>query len=289
MKRADLAMYQAKAEGRNSIRFFDPDMQKAINARFAMENELRQALALGQFRLYYQSQVDERSHVVGAEALIRWQHPVRGIVAPGEFIALAEEAGLIGSIGQWVLETACAQLAAWESRPGFEDLSLSVNVSALQVAMPNFVEQVSAALDRSGTRPGRLKLELTEGVMLKNADDVVRKMLSLRARDVRFALDDFGTGYSSLSYLKRLPLDQLKIDQSFVRDILIDDNDAAIAKAVITLAHSLGISVIAEGVETQAQREILALHGCNHFQGYLFSRPVCAEDFENAFARSSAT
>ncbi len=261
MKRADLAMYQAKAAGRNNIQFFDPHMQQAVTTRVSLEAELRLALKLGQFQLHYQPQMDSLGRVTGAEALIRWRHPVRGMVSPAEFIPVAEDTRLILPMGRWVLEAACTQLAGWARHPDLADLTIAVNVSAMQIALPNFVEQVLDVLHQTGARPDRLKLELTEGMLLKNAEEVIAKMSNLRARNVTFSLDDFGTGYSSLSYLKRLPLDQLKIDQSFVRDLLVDTDDAAIAKTIIALGDSLGLAVIAEGVETQAQRDVLAHHG----------------------------
>ena len=211
---------------------------------------------------------------MGAEALVRWQHPVRGMVAPGEFIALAEETGLILSLGHWVLETACLQLVAWAERPEMASLTLAVNVSAHQFRQSDFVEQVLAVLHRTGANPSRLKLELTESLLVSNVEEVISKMVALKARGVNFSLDDFGTGYSSLTYLKRLPLDQLKIDQSFVRDIHTDPNDAAIAKTIVALAHSLGLGVISEGVETAAQRDFLVQSGCHTHQGYFFSRPL---------------
>ncbi len=280
MKRADLAMYEAKAMGRNTLRFFDPRMQAVVSARAALERDLRQALQAGEFFLCYQPQVGLDGRLLGAEALLRWQHAQRGLVSPGEFIPLAEETGLILPLGQWVLQTACAQIAVWSARAGRSQFSLSVNVSARQLRQPNFVDQVLAALDAAGASPRNLKLELTESMLLDNVQDIIAKMAALKARGVGFSLDDFGTGYSSLSYLKRLPLDQLKIDQSFVRDLLSDANDEAIARTVVALAHSLGLEVIAEGVETVAQRDVLAGHGCHAYQGYLFSRPLPLADFE---------
>ena len=273
MKRADLAMYQAKAAGRNTLRFFDPAMQAVLEARTALETQLRDGLREGQFLLWYQAQVDSAGRLTGAEALLRWHHPLRGLVAPGEFIPLAEETGLILPLGDWVLETACVQLAVWARRPETAGLTLAVNVSARQFRHPGFVDQVQAALARQGTDPYRLKLELTESLLLEDVGDTIAKMTALKARGVGFALDDFGTGYSSLSYLKRLPLDQLKIDQSFVRDILTDPNDAVIAHAIVALGQSLGLAVIAEGVETEGQRAFLLRQGCRAFQGYLFGRP----------------
>ena len=280
LKRADLAMYQAKAAGRNTLRFFDPQMQAVVAARASLELGLREALAQGQLVLHYQAQVTSEGAVLGAEALVRWRHPARGMVSPAEFIPLAEETGLILPLGNWVLQTACAQLAAWAHNPDTADLSVSVNVSVRQFYQNDFVEQVLGALARSGANASRLKLELTESMLVTHLEDVIAKMTALQARGVGFSLDDFGTGYSSLAYLKRLPLDQLKIDQGFVRDILIDANDAAIAKMVIVLADSLGLMVIAEGVETQAQKDALLAQGCHAYQGYLFSRPLSIEDFE---------
>jgi EAL domain-containing protein (putative c-di-GMP-specific phosphodiesterase class I) len=267
-------MYQAKAANRNSLRFFDPAMQEAVEARAAVESDFRKAIVEKQFLLHYQVQVNSSGQVIGAEALVRWQHPERGMVFPGEFIPLAEETGLILPLGHRILEIACAQLAAWASKSEMSHLTLAVNVSARQFSLPNFVEEVLALIDHFGTPASKLKLELTESLLLENAEDIIAKMLALKARGVGFSLDDFGTGYSSLSYLKRLPLDQLKIDQSFVRDILTDANDAVIARSVIALGQSLGLAVIAEGVETEAQMDLLASLGCHAYQGYLFSRPL---------------
>jgi len=281
LQRADFAMYQAKAAGRNTLRFFDPAMQAAVTARAALETELRRAIEVGQFLLYYQPQVDSLGTVIGAEALLRWQHPERGLVFPGDFISLAEETGLILPVGQWVLSTACDQLAAWSGYPELAHLSLAVNVSARQFRSTDFVEQVLEELDRSGADPHHLKLELTESLLVHDVEDIIVKMKELKAKGVCFSLDDFGTGYSSLSYLKRLPLDQLKIDQGFIRDILVSADDAAIARMVIVLAESLGLAVIAEGVETDAQRDFLLGQGCRSYQGYLFGRPTPAEDFES--------
>ena len=280
LKRADLAMYQAKAAGRNTLRFFDPKMQDVVTARAALEDGLRDALANHQFLLHYQAQVDSEGKTTGAEALVRWMHPTRGMVSPAEFIPLAEETSLILPLGSWVMETACTQLTAWAGHATTAHLTLSVNVSARQFHQNDFVAQVRAVLERTGANPQRLKLELTEGLLVSNIEDVIAKMTTLKSIGVGFSLDDFGTGYSSLSYLKRLPLDQLKIDQGFVRDILIDPNDAAIAKMVIVLANSLGLACIAEGVETQAQRSFLAGQGCHAYQGYLFSRPLPVAAFE---------
>jgi diguanylate cyclase (GGDEF)-like protein len=280
LKRAELAMYQAKAAGRNALRFFEPQMQIAVRARVAMEAGLRDAIGTDQFLLHYQAQVTRQTQITGVEALLRWQHPRRGMVSPAEFIGLAEETGLILPIGNWVLEAACKQLAQWAGQSEMEHLTIAVNVSARQFHQRDFVDQLLSTLHRSGANPALLKLELTETMLLANVEDVVAKMNELKGKGVDFSLDDFGTGYSSLSYLKRLPLGQLKIDQGFVRDILLDSEDAAIARMVVALANSLGLSVIAEGVETEAQRDFLARLGCHHYQGYLFSRPLPVADLE---------
>jgi diguanylate cyclase (GGDEF)-like protein/PAS domain S-box-containing protein len=287
VKHADLAMYAAKTAGRNGIRFFDPKMQAAVTVRAALENDLRTALEQGQFTLHYQTQVGCGERIVGAEALIRWHHPTRGMVPPFEFIPLAEETGLILSIGLWVLQTACAQLRRWQDSPATAHLQLAVNVSARQFRQVDFMEQIVTVLRQTGARPDQLKLELTESVALDNVDDTIAKMNALRALGLRFSMDDFGTGQSSLSYLTRLPLDQLKIDQSFVRNIGIQHTDALIVQTIIGMAHSLGIDVIAEGVETEAQRAFLERHGCTLWQGYLFSRPVPLEHFEQLMAQQS--
>ena len=288
MKRADTAMYQAKAAGRNTLRFFDPDMQAAVNVRAALEVDLRRAIDEQQFILHIQPQLDAANRVIGGEALLRWQHPTRGLVGPNDFIRVAEETGLIIPIGQWVLETVCRQIAAWSKRPELAQLSLALNVSARQFHNANFIFHVISALEDTGAAPQRLKLELTESLLLDDVEDVIAKMNMLKELGTGFSLDDFGTGYSSLSYLKRLPLDQLKIDRSFVRDVLTDANDASIARTVVVLAQNLGLSVIAEGVETEGQRDFLIGNGCQAFQGYLFSRPLPLADFEAyVSARSS--
>ncbi|KAF1043804.1 MAG: putative signaling protein [Herbaspirillum frisingense] len=280
MKQADLAMYKAKETGRNSLRFFDPAMQTVVLERAALEAGLRKAIEGDQLLLHYQAQVVEGGRVTGAEVLVRWQHPQRGMVPPGDFIPLAEETGLILSLGNWVLETACKQLAHWAQLPQTAHLTIAVNVSAQQFREPDFVQTVLSAIERTGANPRRLKLELTESLLVDNVEDIIQKMFALKAYGVEFSLDDFGIGYSSLSYLKRLPLNQLKIDQSFVRDVLIDPNDASIAKTIVTLAQSLGLGVIAEGVETDAQRSFLADAGCHAYQGYFFCRPVTVDAFE---------
>ena len=280
LKRADLAMYEAKATGRNTMRFFDPKMQAVVTARAALERDLRQALHDREFFVCYQPQVDRSGRVFGAEALVRWQHQQRGLVSPAEFIPLAEETGLILQIGLWVMETACVQAATWAARAGREDFTVSVNVSARQLRQPNFVEQVLGILSATGAQPRNLKLELTESMLLDNVQEIIAKMTALKSRGVGFSLDDFGTGYSSLSYLKQLPFDQLKIDQSFVRDLLTDPNDEVIARTIVALASSLGLDVIAEGVETVQQRDALAAQGCGAYQGYLFGRPLPMTEFE---------
>ncbi len=280
LKRADMAMYQAKAAGRNTLRFFDPHMQSVVTARAALEAGMREALVRHEFLLYYQAQVVGEGQLTGVEVLVRWKHPQRGMVSPAEFIPLAEDTGLILPLGHWVLHTACTQLARWAHQPQMAHLAVAVNVSPRQFNQSDFVEQVLDVLERTGANPQRLKLELTESMLVSNVEDVIAKMAALKTVGVGFSLDDFGTGYSSLSHLKLLPLDQLKIDQSFVRDILTDPNDAAIANMVVVLARSLGLAVIAEGVETEAQRQFLATQGCHAYQGYLFSRPLPLEEFE---------
>ena len=285
MKYADLAMYDAKKAGRNTLRFFDPKMQATVTLRASLEKELREALQQHQFILHYQPQVDAVGRITGTEALVRWQHPQRGLVSPGIFIPLAEETGLILPLGHWVLETACRQLLTWAGQAATAHLTIAVNVSAVQFRHPDFVAQVLALLEHTGANPKKLKLELTESLLLDNVEDIITKMTALKPLGIHFSLDDFGTGYSSLSYLKQLPLDQLKIDQSFVRDLLTDPNDAAIARTILALAQSLGLSVIAEGVESEAQRGCLELQGCLAYQGYLFGRPVPVAEFEKLLRR----
>jgi diguanylate cyclase (GGDEF)-like protein len=280
LKRADIAMYQAKEAGRNTLRFFNPTMQDTINARTSLERELHKALENRQFHLYYQIQVDDSHRPLGAEALIRWIHPERGLVSPVQFIPLAEETGLILPIGQWVLETACTQLKFWEQNALTRDLVLAINVSAKQFRQADFVAQVQATVQRHAINPMRLKLELTESMLLDSIEDIITKMNVLKEIGIRFSLDDFGTGYSSLQYLKRLPLDQLKIDQSFVRDLATDSSDKAIVRTIIAMAQSLSLDVIAEGVETEEQQQLLMNKGCTHYQGYLFGKPVPIEQFE---------
>jgi EAL domain-containing protein (putative c-di-GMP-specific phosphodiesterase class I) len=259
-------------------------MQADITARAQLENDLRAALSARQFELHYQPQVTLAGHVVGAEVLIRWRHPSRGMVSPAEFIPAAEESELILPIGHWVLRTACEQLAHWQANPAYHALQLSVNVSARQFRQAAFVTEVAEVLRDTGIRPDRLKLELTESLVLDNVDDTILKMGQLKAMGVHFSVDDFGTGQSSLSYLTRLPLDQLKIDQSFVRNIGIKPTDGVIVQTIIGMARNLGLEVIAEGVETQAQQDFLALHGCTVYQGYLLGRPTPLPAFEALLA-----
>jgi EAL domain-containing protein (putative c-di-GMP-specific phosphodiesterase class I) len=278
-KQADIAMYQSKRAGRNTLRFFDPLMQEAISARAALEGDLRKALEKNQFCLFYQIQVNASNRPVGAEALIRWIHPERGLVSPLEFIPLAEETKLILLIGQWVLETACRQLKAWEQDEAARNLILSVNVSAQQFLQEDFVEQVRSAMQRYAINPNLLKLELTESMLLDHVERIIATMNALKALGVRFSLDDFGTGYSSLQYLNKLPLNQLKIDRSFVRDLVANSSDKEIVCTIIAMAHNLNLHVIAEGVETEEQRQFLFNAGCSDYQGFLFSQPLPIEQF----------
>ena len=276
LKRADMAMYRAKADGRNTLCFFNPEMQAQVLARAALEADLREGLKLGHFLLHYQPQADDQGRLLGAEALVRWQHPARGLVMPGEFIPVAEASGLILPMGRWILQAACQQLVAWSLQGAMAHLTLAVNVSVRQFRHADFVKDVLAVLDETGAPAHRLELELTETQLVEDVEGVVAKMSAIKARGVRFSLDDFGTGYSSLSYLKRLPLDKLKIDQSFVRDLLSDPDDAAIVRTIVALGDSLELKVIAEGVETIEQRDALARAGCHLFQGYLLGRPAPA-------------
>ncbi len=281
LKHADLALYKAKGAGRNTLRFFDPAMQTSLDERSALEADLRLALARGQLHLYYQAQIDGGRQIIGAEALLRWAHPVRGLVLPGNFIPLAEETGLILPIGLWVLETACTRIKAWSLDPATRDLHLAVNVSARQFRQPGFVAQVQDVLMRTGADPQRLKIELTESLVIEDVADTIARMQALKALGIGFSMDDFGTGFSSLSYLKRLPLDQLKIDSSFVLDLASDPNDEAIVKTIVTMGKILGLGVIAEGVETEAQLARLREYGCLSHQGFLFARPLPLLEFES--------
>ncbi len=279
MQEADIALYQAKLAGRDTMRFFSVALQSAVNARATLEEDMRQAIKARQFLLYYQPQVN-RGRLIGAEALIRWLHPKNGMVPPDTFIPLAEETGLILPLGEWVLEAACRQIAAWAGRKATAHLTVAVNISALQFRQTGFVETVLKVLERSGANPRNLKLELTESMLVDNIEDVIVKMTALKAHGLSFSLDDFGTGYSSLAYLKRLPLDQLKIDRAFVRDMLVDVTSGAIAQTILSLGRAMGLSVVAEGVETEEQRGFLAGMGCHAFQGTLFSPPLSLEEFE---------
>ena len=285
LKHADMAMYQAKDSGRNAVRFFDPTMQLAVETRAALEADLRYAVPGNQLRLYYQVQLDSELRPLGAEALIRWFHPLRGMVSPLQFIPIAEESSLILDIGNWVLKTACKQLALWSKNEKSSNLTLAVNVSAPQFQRHDFVENLATLIHLHHANPNRLKLELTESVVLNDVKDVVTKMHALKALGVRLSLDDFGTGYSSLSYLKQLPLDQIKIDQTFVRDVLIDSNDAVMVQTIIGLAQNFRMNVIAEGVETEAQLNFLKQNGCLAYQGYLFSKPVPIDEFERLLSK----
>jgi len=279
LKRADVAMYQSKAGGRNRLRFFDPAMQAAVDRSASLDRELREALAHRQLVLYVQPQVDGSGRACGGELLLRWQHPQRGLVGPMEFVPQAEASGLIVPIGSWVLEQACEQLAAWRRDPVLREMGLAVNVSERQLREPGFVDLVRRLLADTGADPRRLTIELTESSLATDVEAVITRMLALQALGVRFSLDDFGTGYSSLSYLKRMPLDELKIDRGFVKDMLVDANDAAIARMVLALATSLNIVAVAEGVESEAQRQALAQLGCHAYQGYLFGRPMPLAEF----------
>jgi diguanylate cyclase (GGDEF)-like protein/PAS domain S-box-containing protein len=287
LKQADLAMYQAKAAGRNAVRFFDPEMQAVATANAALATDLRQAWRENNLKIEYQPQVGMDGNMSGVEALLRWEHPERGIVGPAEFIPTAEETSLIIPIGHWVLEAACAQLAVWARRPDRAHLSISVNVSVRQFRHPEFIDEVLSCIRRAGIVPNRLKLELTESLLAENIDANMAKMRNLKDLGVRLSVDDFGIGYSSLSYLKHLPIDELKIDRSFIKDILVDGNDAAIAGTIIGLCRNLGLQVIAEGVETEEQRAFLARQGCHRYQGYLFCRPLPIGELE-AFIDSAA-
>ena len=280
IERAVKALHQAKAAGRNTVRFFDADMEAAVTARIQLEHELNEALREQQFRVHYQPQVDAAGLMTGVEALVRWQHPQRGLVLPSEFIPVTEETGLIVPLGYWVLEAACKQLARWGMRAETAHLSISVNVSARQFRHVNFLRRVLGMIDLHDINPRRLRLELTESMLIENIDDTIAKMSVLKTHGVSFSLDDFGTGYSSLSYLKRLPIDELKIDQSFVREVLTDGNDAVIACSIVALARSLGLAVIAEGVESEGQRNFLIENGCLHFQGFLYSEALPVEQCE---------
>ena len=280
LKRADLALYHSKAAGKGDLQIFNPELEAALQARLTLEAELRQGLEQGQFLLHYQPQVNEQGRITGVEALVRWQHPTRGLLRPAEFLPLAEEKGLVAALGQFVLEAACAQMKAWAARPETSHLTLAVNISTPEFYQPQLVQRTLDIVRQSGIDPGKLFLEVTEGLLLRNLDDTIAKMRTLKAHGLRFSLDDFGMGFSSLAYLKSLPLDQLKIDVTFVREALTDSNDAAIVRTIMTLGRSMGLSVVAEGVETEAQREFLVGCGCRVFQGNLFGKPRPAHDLD---------
>lgn len=280
MKQADLAMYHAKYAGRNTVRFFDRDMQENMLMRATLEHELRAALVRNEFRLYFQPQVDDQGRPIGVEALIRWNHPQRGVLTPAHFIPVAEEVGLIVPIGHWVMREAFRQIMSWTTLTGLQELTVSINVSAVQFRQSDFVELIAGVLAETGANPRCIKLELTESMLVSNVEEVILKMNALSALGLKMSLDDFGTGYSSLMYLKRLPLSQLKIDQSFVRDVLTDPNDAAIAAVIVNLARTLELHAMAEGVETQEQRDFLLKAGCRHFQGYLFGKPMPPDELQ---------
>ena len=279
-KQSDLALYQAKGSGRNCLRFFDPAMQAALDTHSKLESDLRFALERQELLLYFQAQLDDERRVIGAEALLRWAHPQRGLVMPDDFIPLAEETGLICPIGRWVLETACAQIKAWSAEPAIRDLRLAINVSARQFRQAGFVTEVQQVLAETGADPCSIKIELTESLVIGNVAETIDRMQALKELGIGFSMDDFGTGNSSLSYLTRLPLDQIKIDRSFVLNLPGNPNDAIIAQTIITMAKGLGLDVIAEGVETEAQREFLDRHHCHAYQGFLFSRPLPLAAFE---------
>jgi EAL domain-containing protein (putative c-di-GMP-specific phosphodiesterase class I) len=287
LKRADVAMYQAKQSGRNAIRQYDPQAQELLKHKAALTADLSTALAQQQLALHYQVQCNMAGTPVGAECLLRWQHPTRGAVSPVEFIGLAEESGAIVAMGNWVLRTACHTLAQWAVKPGFEHLTLSVNVSPRQFNELDFVACIQATLAETGAQPDKLVLEITEGIVLGHAEDTIQKMHQLRAMGIAFSIDDFGTGYSSLSYLQRLPLREVKIDKAFVRDVTHDPNSAAIVRAIIALGESLQLEVVSEGVETAAQKAMLEALGCDVLQGYLLGRPVARSVFEAELARST--
>jgi len=285
LKHTDFAMYHAKKEGRNSMRFFDPEMQATLIDRSALESNLHHALERQQLRLYYQIQVDNERRAIGAEALLRWVHPERGLILPEQFIPLAEKTGLIVPIGLWVLQTACAQLREWAGNPATSSLQLALNASALELRQPDFVEQVQRAILVTGINPTLLKIELTESLLVDNVCDTVAKMNALKALGISFSMDDFGTAYSSLAYLKQLPLNQLKIDQSFIRDLGENPSNAALVQAIILMGRTFGLDVVAEGVEDEAQLAFLNLNGCHAYQGYLFSRPLPLAEFEKFVER----
>jgi predicted signal transduction protein with EAL and GGDEF domain len=281
LRHADVAMYQAKDGGRNTIRFFDPNMQSRLDKRAEIEADLRHAHdSHTQLVPYYQAQVNHKGEVLGAELLLRWMHPTKGMICPGDFIPVAEQSGLIIAIGKHVIRMACQQLRLWQTHTNFNHLTLAVNVSPIQFNQSSFVEDVITIIHACGINPHKLKLELTESSLLKNVEYSIEKMQRLQDAGIGFSMDDFGIGYSSLSYLKKLPLDQLKIDQTFVRDIAIDPNDAVIVRTIIAMAENMNLNVIAEGVETELQKQFLEQNGCLMFQGFYFGRPMPVDAFE---------
>ena len=280
LKRGDVAMYEAKKAGRNALRFFDPAMQETLERRTQLEADLRRAFAERQFQLHYQKRIGRGGKVTGAEVLLRWNHPQRGLLSPMDFIPVAEETGLIVPIGKWVLEEACRQIKAWERSERTRHLVLSVNVSARELKQSDFVDNAKKVLERTGINPSTLSLEITESILLDNIEEFIVKMKELKEIGIAFALDDFGTGYSSLSHLKRLPINELKIDKSFVRDLGVDKNDEAIVQTIIQMGKTLGMDVVAEGVETPIHRAMLERYGCHNYQGYLFGKPTALENFE---------
>jgi EAL domain-containing protein (putative c-di-GMP-specific phosphodiesterase class I) len=279
LQQADIAMYQAKEAGRNTISVFAPELRAVVVGRASAEEELRQAIENNQFVLHYQPQVKD-GRLIGAEALLRWHHPSRGVILPGEFIPLAERTSLILPLGRWVLESACSQLAAWASVKETAHIEVAVNISVRQMSQPDFVGEVLRILKTTGARPKNLRLELTESMFVEHFDEIIRKMTDLKTYGVKFSIDDFGTGFSSLSYLKYLPIDQLKIERTFVQDIVEDASSSAIAESIILMSRALGLSVVAEGVETEAQRKSLIGLGCNSFQGWLISQPLPVQEFQ---------
>jgi EAL domain-containing protein (putative c-di-GMP-specific phosphodiesterase class I) len=280
LKKADLAMYEAKAAGRNTIRYFDPQMQVIVNNRALLEADLRQALLHNELILYFQPQFIADHTIVGVEALVRWPHAKRGMVSPVEFIPVAENTGLIIQVGNWVLHAACLQLVKWAAIPETATLTISVNVSAHQFRHPDFVMNVLTTLENTGANPTLLKLELTESILVEDVEATIAKMNALKEHGIGFSLDDFGTGYSSLAYLKRMPLEQLKIDRSFIKDMLVSSNDASIVRIILALGRAIGTVVIAEGVETAEQYQVLRREGCDGFQGYYFSRPIPVSELQ---------
>ncbi|MFZ5601753.1 MAG: putative bifunctional diguanylate cyclase/phosphodiesterase, partial [Pseudomonadota bacterium] len=288
LKHSDLAMYGAKKSGRNVVRFFDPEMQRELERRTRLETDLRRSLTEQQLRLYCQAQVDQSGKVIGAEVLLRWQHPERGLVPPLDFIPFAEESGLIIPIGQWLLREACLQLKRWEASAETRPILLSVNVSAREFRQPDFIANMQTILTETGANPARLELEITESLLLEGIDEFIVKMREMKAMGISFALDDFGTGYSSLAYLKKLPLNQLKIDRSFVQDLGRDRSDEAIVQTIIRMSETMGLAVIAEGVESELQRRMLQQYGCRRFQGYLFGRPQPIEHFADTLINARA-